>query len=78
VALGSAGPVPLRARAAEAVLQGRSLAELAQALPAARAALMADISPIDDIRSTAHYRRVTAGNLLEQMVGELLQGAGRS
>ena len=78
VALGSAGPVPLRARAAEAVLQGRSLAELAQVLPAARAALMADISPIDDIRSTAHYRRVTAGNLLEQMVGELLQGAGRS
>jgi xanthine dehydrogenase small subunit len=69
--------VPLRARAAEAVLQGRSLAELAQALPAARAALMADISPIDDIRSTAHYRRVTAGHLLEQMVGELLQGAGR-
>jgi CO/xanthine dehydrogenase FAD-binding subunit len=69
VGVGSAGPVPLRARNAEAALLGQSLA----ALPVreAQAALMDDISPIDDIRSTGHYRRVTAGNILGQMLKEL-------
>jgi CO/xanthine dehydrogenase FAD-binding subunit len=69
--LGSAGPTPVRARACEASLQGRPLG----ALPVreAQAALMEDISPIDDIRSTGHYRRVTAGNLLGQMLRELAQ-----
>jgi CO/xanthine dehydrogenase FAD-binding subunit len=67
--LGSAGPTPVRARAAEARLLGQPLVALP--VRAARAALMEDISPIDDIRSTGHYRRVTAGNLLEQMLGEL-------
>jgi CO/xanthine dehydrogenase FAD-binding subunit len=69
VALGSVGPVTLRARNAEALLLGRPL----DALPvrAAQQALQEDISPMDDIRSTAHYRRVTAGNILGQMLREL-------
>jgi CO/xanthine dehydrogenase FAD-binding subunit len=69
VGLGSVGPVPLRARNAEAVLLGRPL----DALPvlAAQQALQEDISPMDDIRSTAHYRRVTAGKILGQMLTEL-------
>jgi CO/xanthine dehydrogenase FAD-binding subunit len=67
--LGSAGPVPVRARNAEAALLGQPLAALP--IREAQAALMADISPIDDIRSTGHYRRVTAGNLLGQMLREL-------
>ena len=33
---------------------------------AARAALLAEIAPIDDIRSTAAYRAAVAGNLLEE------------
>ena len=43
------------------------------ALPiaAAQAALAADISPIDDIRASAHYRSVVAGNVLGQMLREL-------
>jgi CO/xanthine dehydrogenase FAD-binding subunit len=69
IGLGSAGPVPVRARNAEAALLGQPLAALP--VRAAQAGLMADISPIDDIRSTGHYRRVTAGNLLGQMLGEL-------
>lgn len=69
IALGSVGPVPLRARHAEALLLGRPL----DALPVreAQQALQEDISPMDDIRSTAHYRRVTAGNILGQMLREL-------
>jgi CO/xanthine dehydrogenase FAD-binding subunit len=69
VALGSVGPTPLRAPGAEAVLRGALLA----ALPVAEAqrALMDDISPMDDLRSTAHYRRATAYKLLGQMLREL-------
>jgi CO/xanthine dehydrogenase FAD-binding subunit len=69
VGLGSIAPVPARARHAEAVIRGKAL----NALPIedARKALLADISPIDDIRSTAHYRSVVARNVLGQMLGEL-------
>lgn len=60
VALGSVGPVVVRAREAERALEGR------KGIDAAVAALAQDISPIDDVRSTAEYRRVVAGNLLRQ------------
>ena len=43
----------------------RPHARSAKTLEAARAALARDISPIDDIRSTAAYRLTVAGNLLE-------------
>jgi CO/xanthine dehydrogenase FAD-binding subunit len=70
VGLGSVAPVPVRAHAAEAAILGRALDELP--LEAARMALMADISPIDDIRSTARYRRTVAGNVLVQALTELV------
>ncbi len=70
IGLGSVAPVPLRARAAEAAILGRPLDALP--LEAARGALLADISPIDDIRSTAHYRRTVAGNVLVQALLELV------
>ena len=73
IALGSVGPTPLRASRTEALLRGRGL----EALPIREAmeTLQEDISPMDDIRSTAHYRRVTAGNILGQMLGELAKAA---
>jgi CO/xanthine dehydrogenase FAD-binding subunit len=76
VGLGSLGPVPARARSAEAAILGRPVAALP--LEAARAALLADISPIDDVRSTAHYRRTVAGNVLVQALGELAESLGIS
>jgi CO/xanthine dehydrogenase FAD-binding subunit len=72
IALGSVAPTPVRALKAESVLKGALLAELP--LAAAREALAQDIAPIDDIRSTARYRSIVAGNLLE----ELLLGLSRS
>jgi CO/xanthine dehydrogenase FAD-binding subunit len=36
----------------------------------ARRALAADIAPIDDVRSTADYRRRVAGNLLARCLAE--------
>jgi len=69
VGLGSVAPTPVRARQAEAVILGQPLAALP--VEAAREALMADICPIDDIRSTAHYRRVVTGNVFVQMLESL-------
>lgn len=66
VALGSVAPTVVRASAAERALRGRALTS--QVIEAARAALEQDIVPIDDIRSTAAYRRLVAGNLLEDFL----------
>lgn len=63
LAFGSVAPTIVRARAAEAALQGRLLDS--DAMASARAALVREIAPIDDIRSTARYRQLVAGNLLE-------------
>jgi CO/xanthine dehydrogenase FAD-binding subunit len=62
LALGSVAPTVVRLPRTEAVLSARgSTAE-------AQAALMADIAPIDDIRSTAEYRRRVAANLLARFI----------
>ena len=66
LALGSVAPFPLRARQAEAVLTGADLADLH--LAAAQEALQRDIAPIDDLRSSARFRRKVAENLLEEML----------
>ena len=58
IALGSVAPTVVRARRAEAVLNGRGSIEEAQQ------ALASDVHPIDDVRSTAEYRRRVAANLL--------------
>ncbi|MDR3683842.1 MAG: xanthine dehydrogenase family protein subunit M [Geothrix sp.] len=66
LALGSVAPMPIRAQGTEGVLMGRPLTELP--LEAALQALQADISPIDDLRSSAKFRRRVAGNLLADML----------
>jgi len=71
IGLGSVAPAPVRARAVEQLLLGQPLASLP--IEAARQALASDISPIDDIRATAHYRSVVTGNLLAQMLRGLAQ-----
>jgi CO/xanthine dehydrogenase FAD-binding subunit len=69
IALGSVAPKPIRALGAEAALRGASLAALP--LEVALLALGLDVAPIDDIRSTARYRRRVAGQLLADMLREL-------
>jgi xanthine dehydrogenase small subunit len=59
VALGSVGPVPLRARRTEAALARDDLDRAVQELAS-------EIAPIDDIRSSAAYRRTVAANLLRE------------
>ncbi len=64
IALGSVGPVPMRARHAEAVLEGQTLSPAL--LASAQAMLAKEISPIDDIRSTRDYRLTVARNILPE------------
>lgn len=66
IALGSVAPTVVRARAAESVIRGQRLDDAA--IADACAALALDIKPIDDIRSTASYRRQVASNLLEDFL----------
>jgi xanthine dehydrogenase FAD-binding subunit len=65
-AFGSVAPTVVRARAVEAAVRGRPLDD--HTIRSVRAAVSSDISPIDDLRSTATYRRTVAGNLLEDFL----------
>jgi len=61
VALGAVADRPIRIAAVEDAVAGQRLPAAAEA---ARAALRAAIRPIDDVRSTAAYRREVAANLV--------------
>ncbi len=69
VALGSVAATPIRANATEAALDG-AVPDAATA-DRAMAALMAEIHPIDDVRSTAEYRRFVLERVVRRMVLEL-------
>jgi len=66
LALGSVAATTIRAPATEAVLEG---AEPTRETAAAAAdALAAEIEPIDDVRSTADYRRAVAARVLHRLI----------
>lgn len=66
LALGSVAPTPIRASAAERVLEG--VRPGADASEEAVAALTSKLEPIDDVRSTAAYRREVAGRVLRRLL----------
>jgi CO/xanthine dehydrogenase FAD-binding subunit len=68
VALGSVAPTPVRARETEAALEGA--APRATVADHAAAVLAREIEPIDDVRSTADYRRAVAARVLHRMLRE--------
>ncbi len=69
IAFGGMAATPKRARAAERALIGRPLDEVA--LEAAQAALQSDFAPISDMRASAGYRKLAAGNLLRRFFLEV-------
>ncbi|MDT4953531.1 MAG: hypothetical protein QOJ02_1669 [Acidobacteriota bacterium] len=69
IALGSVAPTPLRCSKTEDVLRNRK--PDAATLSAAREELSREITPIDDIRSTANYRLQVALNVLEDFLTTL-------
>jgi CO/xanthine dehydrogenase FAD-binding subunit len=69
IALGSVAATPVRCVRTEETLRGRGID--APLIREARATLSSEITPIDDIRSTALYRRRVAENLLEEFLTSL-------
>jgi CO/xanthine dehydrogenase FAD-binding subunit len=69
IAAASLAPFPTRLHETEAALLGKSVSN--ETILAARGAILAEAKPIDDIRSTAEYRKRVAANLLEEFLHEL-------
>ncbi len=67
IAIGSVAEVPLRARRAEAALEEGDV-------EGAIVAVADDIRPIDDVRSTAAYRRAVTQNVLRGLLDAFTRG----
>jgi CO/xanthine dehydrogenase FAD-binding subunit len=72
LAAASLAAFPMRLWGTEAALLGKRVAP--RAIASAREALVAEARPIDDIRSTAEYRKRVAANLLEEFLLSLGPG----
>ena len=69
LAVGSVAPIVVRCVQTEAAIKGQKPDP--QTVKSAQATLLREISPIDDIRSTANYRQRVALNLLADFVATL-------
>ena len=69
IALGSVAPVPVRLTETEQAVRGKAIDSDLWLL--AKKTVAAEIRPIDDIRSTAKYRGVVAGNLVAEFLNRL-------
>jgi CO/xanthine dehydrogenase FAD-binding subunit len=69
LAAASLAPFPTRLYKTEAALLGKPISK--ETILKARNALLAEAKPIDDIRSTAEYRKRVGANLLEEFLVEL-------
>jgi len=67
--LGSVAATPIRARITEAMLEGRL--PTPETADLAAETLAGELHPIDDVRSTAEYRRVVASRILHRMIREV-------
>jgi len=73
LAAASLAAYPARLYRTEDALRGRPIDPAA--IDAARTALLAEVLPIDDIRSTAEYRRRVAANLLQEFLMQNLKSS---
>jgi xanthine dehydrogenase FAD-binding subunit len=71
VAVGAVAPTPIRARRAEAALEGQALGRAA--IDAAVQAAAADIHPISDVRASEWYRRELVHNLLRRVLSRVAE-----
>jgi aerobic carbon-monoxide dehydrogenase medium subunit len=73
IGLGALGSTPLRAREAEAILEGQPPAE--ETIRAAAAAVQSQVDPLSDLRGTADYKREMAGVFTRRAVQRALERA---
>jgi carbon-monoxide dehydrogenase medium subunit len=76
IALGAVAPVVVRAKKAEALLEGNKLTS--KIIDAAAMQAVMECEPIDDIRASADYRRHTVGVLTRRLVSQLWERLARS
>lgn len=72
LAMGSVAPVPIRLAVTERTVKGKSIDPPLIRLASKTA--VAEIQPIDDMRSTARYRAAVAGNLVAEFLEQLIAG----
>ena len=68
LALGSVAATPIRATATEAALEGRP--PTPETADLAAETLAGELHPIDDVRSTAEYRRLVAARVVHRLIRE--------
>jgi xanthine dehydrogenase FAD-binding subunit len=71
IAFGAVGPTVIRCTEIERQCRNRSLTDVAESARRLADLAAATIRPIDDLRSSAAYRRTVAGNLLETCLHSL-------
>ena len=76
VALGSVAPIVLRCKQTEDAIRDNALTD--DTVNHARETLTREITPIDDVRSTASYRLRVAANLLVDFLVTARSGLSRS
>ena len=69
VALGSVAATPVRLRRTEALIEGRR-PDVAM-VEEVRACVVDEVTPIDDVRSTADYRKAVSGNIVARWIRDL-------
>jgi len=74
IALGAVAPTPVRVQAAENVLRGKNPDE--KTIEEAADCAAAGVRPIDDVRSSASYRRAMVRVLTKHAIEEALREAG--
>ncbi len=76
ISLGSVGPMPIRARGAEAILRGRPITP--ELMRQASEAVEAEVEPLDDFRGSARYKtqmaQVFTRRALEQALRQAQDG----
>src|SRR6478609_312366 len=68
LALGSVAATPIRATETEAAIEGRP--PTPETADLAAETLAAELHPIDDVRSTAEYRRIVAARVVHRLIRE--------
>lgn len=73
LAFGCVAPTVMRAKKAEALVEKSGLTD--KAIEAAAASVMAEVSPIDDHRASAAYKRAMCGVLTRRLLRQLRDGS---
>ena len=74
VALASVAPVPFESFKAESVMAGKKITE--EVIAEAAVAAMESVTPIDDVRGTARYRKYMVRNLTREALTEVWKKLG--